>query len=253
MGERPVWPRELWIVRHGQSAGNAARDAAEAAGLAEIALPSRDVDIPLSPIGEEQAHALGSFFAALDEQERPNRLLCSPYARARRTAEIATAAAGISLTPVLDERLREREFGWLDGLTRRGISEQFPGEALRRERIGKFYHRPPGGESWCDVFLRVRSFLSSLAIEHADARVLVVAHQVVILGFRYLIERMTEEQILAIDKQADIANCAVTSYRLDRSKDGHGELVLNLFNHVAPIADAGAVVTRSPDASIAPR
>jgi probable phosphoglycerate mutase len=48
----------------------------------------------------------------------------------------------------IDERLREKEFGILDRLTRAGIEEQFPDQAEFRRLLGKFYHRPPGGESW---------------------------------------------------------------------------------------------------------
>ena len=58
------WPQTLWIVRHGQSAGNVARDAAELGGLAAIDIADRDVDVPLSPLGEQQADALGDWFAA---------------------------------------------------------------------------------------------------------------------------------------------------------------------------------------------
>ena len=29
--------------------------------------------------------------------------------------------------------------------------------------LGKFYFRPPAGESWCDVILRLRSVLETLA------------------------------------------------------------------------------------------
>ena len=49
------WPRTLWIVRHGQSAGNVARDAAEAAGLPVIDIAERDIDTPLSELGRRQA------------------------------------------------------------------------------------------------------------------------------------------------------------------------------------------------------
>ena len=45
------WPANLWIVRHGESAGNVARDAAYAAGLATIDKAERDVDVPLSATG----------------------------------------------------------------------------------------------------------------------------------------------------------------------------------------------------------
>ena len=79
------WPQTLWIVRHGQSAGNVARDAAEASSLPLIDIVTRDMDAPLSALGEEQARALGRWFGALPERERPNIVLYSPYVRARET------------------------------------------------------------------------------------------------------------------------------------------------------------------------
>jgi len=56
------WPDTVWLVRHGQSAGNVARDAAEAAGHHLIDLATRDVDVPLSPLGEQQSRALADWF-----------------------------------------------------------------------------------------------------------------------------------------------------------------------------------------------
>lgn len=53
------WPTRLWIVRHGESAGNVAREAAQAAGLDRIDIGARDVDVPLSDLGQSQAGALG--------------------------------------------------------------------------------------------------------------------------------------------------------------------------------------------------
>ena len=52
-------PGELWLVRHGQSAGNVARDAAESATLQVIDIATRDMDTPLSALGVRQAVALG--------------------------------------------------------------------------------------------------------------------------------------------------------------------------------------------------
>src|SRR6202035_2300446 len=75
------WPSKLWIVRHGESAGNVARDAANAAGLADIAIDARDVDVPLSPLGEQQSRALGRWFASMSPEERPDVVLSSPYLR----------------------------------------------------------------------------------------------------------------------------------------------------------------------------
>jgi len=54
-----------------------------------------------------------------------------------------------------DERLRDRDQGILEFLTRRAIITSYPAEAERRGRLGDFYYRPPGGESWADVALRL--------------------------------------------------------------------------------------------------
>ena len=82
------WPSNLRIVRHGESSGNVAREAADAAGLGRIDIAERDVDVPLSARGEEQAQALGEWLARMPAEERPDVVLTSPYVRARRTAEI---------------------------------------------------------------------------------------------------------------------------------------------------------------------
>jgi broad specificity phosphatase PhoE len=246
------WPDRLWIVRHGESAGNVARDAATAARLAVIDIADRDVDVPLSALGERQSDALGRWFAEMPEGARPSVVLTSPYLRARETADRIAAAGGVrpGAPTSIDERLREKEFGILDRLTRYGIEERFPDQAALRTRLGKFYHRPPGGESWADVILRLRSALDTISLHHSypGSRVLIVAHQVVVLCLRYLIEGMDEAQILAIDREADVANCGVTEYALDPGASVGGELRLVRFNFVAPLEEAGAPVTTRPDA-----
>ena len=249
------WPDVLWIVRHGESAGNVARDAAYAAGLPMIDISQRDVDVPLSAVGEAQATALGRWFAERPEAERPCVVLTSPYLRARHTAAFIESAGGVSrpCKVIVDERLREKEFGILDRLTRMGIEQRFPEQAEMRTRLGKFYHRPPGGESWCDVILRLRSVLDTISLHHSGSgkRVLVVAHQVIVLCFRYLLENMDEAQILAVDREGEVANCGVTEYMLDRDATPDPVLKLHNYNFVAPLEQAGAPVTSKPDTPVA--
>lgn len=249
------WPSRLWVVRHGESAGNVARDAAQAAGLARIDIADRDVDVSLSQLGKEQSEALGRWFAAMNAQERPEIVLMSPYRRARLTGEIVGKLNGFAPSPelIIDERLREKEFGIVDRLTRLGIEQQYPEQAEFRRLLGKFYHRPPGGESWCDVILRLRSALDTISLHHSGRRVLVVGHQVVVLCIRYLLENMNEEQILTIDAEGDVANCAVTEYAFDPSQGKDGGLKLLRYNFVAPLERAGAPVTSEPDANVAAR
>lgn len=250
------WPQRLWLVRHGESAGNVARAKAVEAGIARISIDERDVDVPLSALGEEQSCALGRWFARMPEEERPEVVLASPYIRAQRTAELVREACGLAPHApdfTVDERLREKEFGILDQLTTQGIREFHPDQAEFRRILGKFYHRPPGGESWCDVILRLRSALDTLSLHYAGRRVLIVAHQVVVLCLRYLLEDMTEAEILKIDAEGDVANCSVTEYRFDPHAGPHGCLKLHRYNFTAPLEREGAPVTREPDAAVAVR
>jgi probable phosphoglycerate mutase len=245
------WPERLYLVRHGQSQGNVARDAADEAGAHEIDIQMRDVDVPLSELGHRQAEGAGRWFAALPAAERPEIILSSPYVRARQTAEIickqGALAGGVSRT-IVDERLREREFGIFDRLTTAGIRERFPEEAAHRRRLGKFYHRPPGGESWADVILRLRSAMNTINLHYCDKRVLIVCHQVVVLCFRYILEELDEHAILAIDRQAEVLNCGIAAY--DFAPDPKGLCVpdLALWNHGAPLEEEGAAKTSAPDA-----
>ncbi|MDB5710347.1 MAG: phosphoglycerate mutase [Sphingomonas bacterium] len=250
------WPAKLWVVRHGQSAGNVARDLAHAEARDRIGLTGRDVDVPLSDLGRDQAKALGKWFAQMPSDRRPNVLLVSPYTRALDTAALIRSTGGLAEgdEPLCsDERLREKEFGVLDGLTTSGVANVFPDQAAFRHVLGKFYHRPPGGESWCDVILRLRSLLDTVSLHHADARVLIVAHQVVVLCLRYIIETLDEQTILAIDAEGDVANCGVTEYRFDADSGRSGKLVLDRYNYVVPVADRAVLVTRAPDAAVAAR
>lgn len=236
-------PRRLDLIRHGQSAGNVANDAAHAARLEVLDLSIRDMDVPLSDLGSAQARALGSWMGRVS----PDSVVSSPYRRAIDTARLALAAAGKDLPIVRDERLREREFGILDRLTRAGIEARHPEQAAARTFLGKMYHRPPGGESWVDVAERVRSFYRDLRLDHEGRHVVLVAHQAVILLFRYVLEDLTEDEILAIDAEADIANTAVTTYEGDGAKPP----TLVRFNDADHLPDE--LRTARPDVSAGPR
>lgn len=232
------------LVRHGESAGNVARDLAHARGLSRIDIAMRDCDVPLSDLGARQSVALGEWLAA--NRRPPNLILSSPYLRARQTASLAAEAAGWHDIPLVeDERLREKEFGMLDRLTVQGIHEHFPEQAKLRAGLGKFYYRPPGGESWTDVILRLRSAMDGVRHDYRDRRILIVTHQVVVLCLRYILEGLTEQEILDIDRAGDVANCSVTDY-----EHKNGALELQAYNFIAPMREAGEAVTSRPDTPV---
>jgi len=242
---------ELVVIRHGESLGNAAAARAYAEDLEVIEVGARDADVELSEVGREQAGALGRGLAPLLADQVPTRLWSSTYVRARQTAELSLAAAGADPSAVrLDERLRDRELGVLDLLTWKGVVNRFPGEAERRRWLGKFYHRPPGGESWADVVLRVRSFLRDLEDLPEGSRVVVFCHDALVLCFRYVCEGLDERQILNIGSSTPVKNVSIT--HLDRASDGGWQL--RVFNDVAHLEASDAPVTEHPgDSRVQPQ
>lgn len=227
---------ELILIRHGESMGNLAAAAAHAAGAEEIMVGHRDPDVPLSPVGLDQARALGVGLAPLLTGDVPTAVWSSPYVRALQTAQIATDASGLPIT--VDERLRDRELGVLDLLTRIGVAARFPLEAQRRQWLGKYYHRPPGGESWADVALRLRFFLAELPARTGAERVLLFAHDAVIMLIRSIVESIDEHTLLQLGAADPVRNASITTLR--HTADGW---TLVSYNDVAHLVELGAPVT----------
>jgi len=206
------WPALLVVMRHAESEANYHREYLERTDspATRITIGTRDVDVPLTEFGREQARAAG---ALLHERHTPfDVVYVSPYRRTRDTAAVVVEPFDPQPPQVVEERLREREFGLLEGLTRRGVRELHPDEMERRIKVGKYYYRPPGGESYPDVNLRVHSFLGTLVREHAGQRVLVVTHSVVVLSFRRLLERLEEDKVLDLDRHDEPRNASLSVY-----------------------------------------
>ncbi|QJU54217.1 histidine phosphatase family protein [Herbiconiux sp. KACC 21604] len=219
---------EIWLVRHGESEANPIATAAQRSGAETIDVEWRDADVPLSATGEEQAAAFGTWLAEHASDGVPAAIWSSPYLRARQTTELAVAVAGLRLAPRVDERLRDRELGILDRLTALGVERRYPEEAARRRHLGKFYHRPPGGESWADVALRIRSFLGDAGVDRAGdgGTLLVVAHDAVVILFLAVCTGLGEQELLDFARGNVVTNASVT--RLERP-DGEGLWTLAEF------------------------
>jgi probable phosphoglycerate mutase len=233
----------LAVVRHGQSTGNVIAEHAERDGLEAIDIPERDADVPLSGLGREQAGALGAWLAARPDGERPQLAVVSPYLRARQTAELARAG----VPAIVDERLRDRELGVLDLLTGRGVEARLPAEAARRRRLGKFYYRPPGGESWADVALRLRALLREVRADRPGGRVVLFGHEATVWLVRYLSEGLSESGLMSAARATALANCSISSW-----KRADGELRPELFNYVGHLEHAGTRPTDQENVNAEP-
>ncbi|HEY1529401.1 MAG TPA: histidine phosphatase family protein [Galbitalea sp.] len=234
---------ELWLVRHGESTANVAASEAEREGRDVIQTKFRDADVPLSPLGEQQAAALGGWLAQNSTDFKPRALWASSYRRAQQTISIAMSVAGFGMNLRVDERLRDRELGVLDLLTTHGVENRFPEEVARRRWLGKFYYRPPGGESWADVALRLRSFLRDVDLYDDGQCVLVAAHDAVILLFLYVCNGLTEKQLLDFAVNHTVTNASIT--KLLRPS-GEGLWTLHAFSSDEHLDRAGVPATEHP-------
>jgi len=223
------WPSRLVIMRHAESEANLRREYLRTSGSREtsIGLTGRDVDVALTERGRGQARVVGRHLNGLG----PFEVVCvSPYRRTRETAEEVVAELHDAPRLLIEERVREKEFGILEGLTKHGMDELYPLEMARKKKLGKYYFRPPGGESYPDVNLRLQSFLGTLVREHAGRRVLVITHSVVVLLFRRLLERMEEKDLLELDRQDEVKNASLLIYESGARDGREGVLVRRAWN-----------------------
>jgi probable phosphoglycerate mutase len=130
-------------------------------------------DIDLDDVGVVQAEALARWAAGAGL----TALACSDLRRAVRTAEPAAAATG--LTPLVDKRLRELDFGRAEGLTLAEMRAEDPG-AVERFVADPEAHHMPGGEAPGEAVARAMAALDDLARAHPDGVLLVVAHSTLI-------------------------------------------------------------------------
>jgi probable phosphoglycerate mutase len=148
----------LVLLRHGEAVGNA-----------EGRLLGR-IDSPLTERGRKQAARQA---ALLDPGSTVTRLITSPLARARSTAE----ALGLDVPIETDDRWTEVDYGTFDGELLSGV----PSAVWRSWRADPGY-RPPGGETLVELGVRVRSACEELfgadgrGARSADSDVIVVSH-----------------------------------------------------------------------------
>ena len=158
-------PRQLYFIRHGETDWNAERRL------------QGQLDIPLNDLGRRQSVRCGDIlrglFAAGGRTADDFAFMSSPLLRARATMEIVRA--GLGLVPqdyATDARLAEMSFGRWEGLTYQEITALDRAVLANRER-DKWNFRPPDGESYAQLLVRVREWHTGVA---ATGNVIVAAH-----------------------------------------------------------------------------
>lgn len=203
--------RELVVVRHGESEGNAR-------GLAQGRLP-----FPLTERGRAQAAQVAAMLRALGW--RPDTVVTSPLPRCVETAEITARAAGFP-EPLPDDAFTEIDCGAATGRAFRDLEREHPA----------FFERPPsrwlgfkefGGESDEEVTARVGAGLDRLP---RDASVLLVTHGAVFKGVLAHLVGLRSQFFLELRN--------TTCMRLERRRVGTGDVVA--WTHLVHAEEWGA-------------
>jgi 2,3-bisphosphoglycerate-dependent phosphoglycerate mutase len=173
----------IFLVRHGESMGNLDERAYRQFG---------DHNVPLTQWGYRQVrnagHAITSYLDCLPQAELTRLTIWySPFLRTRqsRDALLETLPGELIGDVREDYLLREQDFGLFTEIydqaeQKRKFPEEFERWARLRNNNGKFYARPPDGESRADVAQRMRLFLQTVMRESRDGRtnVIIVGHGV---------------------------------------------------------------------------
>ena len=195
--------KRIFLIRHGESEQNV-----------KLATPNVfDGDVHLTELGRKQADDAGGFLADYVETHHislDNSVLWeSPYVRTEETsAEIRKHLAVPKVYQ--DPRLIEKDFGefnnvWYDEW--RSVN-QHAAEVMdvrSRSMRGKFFERPPQGDSPLDVYMRVSSFLETIGRDRYET-VFIVAHGVVI---RVFLMRMFHYSLNWYFNAPKVPNCGI--------------------------------------------
>jgi len=185
----------LHLVRHGETAFN--RDGK---GLGQA-------DVPLTELGERQAQAVGTAFAAVPV----GRILSSPLVRAREVAGAISATTGVPVE--IREALTEMDVGETEGLDFADMRARFP-EFIR---LWSGPHAVdttlPGGESLRDVADRLAPILSELHSLEAG-EVVLVSHNFVLKALLCALLEVPLENFRAF--QMDLASITAVTLRNGR-------------------------------------
>lgn len=122
---------------------------------------------PLTETGRGQAEKA----AQMLKEEGITKVFASPFERTRETARIVASVLGMDPTEIIfDDRLREFNFGSLDGA-------QYS-EFLAEKQIRECSDLIGGGESYEDARRRFADFIYEIEKEYKNEKILIVTHGV---------------------------------------------------------------------------
>jgi len=196
------YPAQIVFSRHAETVANALKTLEE-----RVSLGIGTQHLQLTDLGRRQKAAMGAWLRR--EFQKPfDAYYVSSYPRAKDTL----MGYWSDVEPVECALVDEVNFGFRHYTRPDDIPTNFPHEHARMSLDGFYHHRPLGGESWPDVELRVRMFLTELSRLHAGERVFVCGHAAWYTAFRRVAEGLTVEQMFNKETHPFISNCGIRIY-----------------------------------------
>jgi 2,3-bisphosphoglycerate-dependent phosphoglycerate mutase len=170
---------KIYLFRHGQSEFN----------LKKIFTGWKDPD--LTELGVEQAKFLGELL----KDKKIDLAYRSRLIRSKKTLEEVLKFHPECREIIVDDRMIERSYGDLAGQNHQKIIDEFGQEQFEKWHRG-WNDRPPNGESFADVEIRVKKFIDDLKDKYAkkDIGIAISAHGNSIRLFRKIMEQATIEE-----------------------------------------------------------
>ena len=181
---------KLYIVRHGQSEWNALHKVCGA------------TDAPLTEKGRAQAAETAAMVAELTKNEPLDLIIASPLSRALDTGRAIREACGGDIPLIVDDRIREINFGDNEGRDTRDPDFQ------AEKRI--FPRRHPNGESMLMFTHRIYGFLDDIKEKYPDKTVLLACHNGICRTAHSYFHDMTNEEFMSYV----VKNASVSIYEL---------------------------------------
>jgi broad specificity phosphatase PhoE len=234
-------PKNLFLVRHGQSEGNLVRkkfeETSDESFFSEEFLGLHESQYQLTPLGVDQAKKAGQWLSE-NNFTGFDRMLVSNNVRAMQTAAYLDVP---SASWMIDFNLRERDGGFFNVIKPTKRDTKYA-DQQKFYNTQPFLFRPPQGESIADVCERIKIVLDTLARECDGKNVIVVCHGHVMRTFRIILERMslqeTNEYLTTEDSWGRIPNCSIIQYTRQNPQDTKQGLS-NYCNWVRMICPAG--------------
>ena len=199
------------VIRHAQTIPNILLEQSTDSHFYEVT--GSDETIGLTEFGFIQAREAALFLALLFRRKGVDRIYCSQFFRTRSMAEVIQSVLPNKPQIVEDRRVAKRHYGDFWNITYAGVKALYPEEYERFLLQGGYLYRPPCGENYVDLKLRLLDFVRD-EIDSSDDNIVVSTHSAAALMLeQQLLGEITDDELVARYDAIAVPNASVIVYK----------------------------------------